>query len=543
MPVTTIRKFGNRVVPKLLEKIDILSIVDNVTEGGTNLPLSAQQGKLLNQALNNEAAARIQAIIDLKDGVGTSYNTLKKLQTAIENETSSRTIALQTETSLREAAITAEYERAVAAETAISESITNSGGSTSAEVNALRADMQNADDALQTLIDTEKTRAQNAEASLQNAIDTEIITRNTAVTQVALNLTTETQNRTLQDEAINNRLSLIETAVSSGIAWRASYDTVAQMTTELDESSVLSGWAYYVRNEKDVYIIVDGVDGDYKPEAWTTKSFLKIADFNEISQLVAGEKTRSIAAEAQLQANIDTETANRMAADLSLSQTLANESARALLAETNIMDALNSEIQNRVAAISSESTARADSDAAIIADINTKHDEAKSLINTEKTRAQTAEGALQSAIGEMAANMDAREADMDARMDVIEGDESVGGSIKKSLFDAKAYADSMVLRPRTIGRDGLSVIVGDQFILPLVPADGVNGILYGEAVVYSAGEAISVQIINVVGTSAVLNVSQNGEYDGCSVVCHFFYRNADQGGSGQGGAGEGGAGA
>jgi hypothetical protein len=544
MSVTSYRKYGNKVVPKLLEKVDILSIVDNVSEGGTNLPLSAQQGKLLNQAINNEAAARIQGMIDLKDGVGTSYNTLKKLQTAIEAEVSGRTTALSTETSLREAAIVAEHERAVAAETAISQAITNSGGSTSAEVSALKADMQSADSALQTLINTETSRATNAEAVLQSAIDAEVISRNAAVAEVSTNLATETQNRTNQDTATSSRIGLLETAVASGIIWKQSFESVTAMASALVESSVMGGWSYYISTEKDVYVVVDGVDGDYKPESWTTKSFVKIADFNEISQLVQGEKIRAVAAEAQLQANLDAEVANRTAADLALSQNLTNEAKRASNAETAISNALISAIQTLNDAISSESTSRANGDSAISNDIATKYTEVKSLIESEKSRAQSAEGALQDAIGGVISDMGNREVAMDSRMDVIEGDESVNGSVRKSLFDAKAYADSMVLRPRTVGRDGLTVVIGDQFNLPLVPAEGVNGILYGEVIVYTGnGEAVSVQVANVSNTSVALTVGTTGEYDGNSVVCHFFYRNIDQTGAGSGGAGSGGAGA
>ena len=33
--------------------------------------------------------------------------------------------------------------------------------------------------------------------------------------------------------------------------------------------------------DKDVYVVVDGTAGDHKPASWTTKSFLKIADFAE----------------------------------------------------------------------------------------------------------------------------------------------------------------------------------------------------------------------------------------------------------------------
>lgn len=478
-----------------------------------------------------------------KYGVDTSFNTLKKLQTAIQTEVSDRVSALSTETSLRTAAISAEEARAIAAETALNDSITNLNTSSTANVDALRVDMQNADAALNTLLSNEVTRATTVEANLQSAIDAEVIARNTAVTEVATNLATETQNRTNQDVAIGNRIGLLETAVATGIIWKQSFESVEAMGLGLSEGSVMGGWTYYITTQKDVYIVVDGVDGDYKPESWVSKSFVKIADFNEISQLVQGEKIRAVAAEAQLQANLDTEAANRTNADLALSQSLANETTRATNAESALQTSLTQEVNDRTNAVAAEATARQNSDDAISADVLTKYNEVKSLISAEATRASDSEGAINTRIDGVVSDMSTREANMDARMDVVEGDESVVGSIKKSLFDAKAYADSMVLRPKTVGRDGLTVIVGDQFSLPLVPADGVNGILYGEVIVYKENEAVSVQVANVTGTAVTITVASAGEYDGSSVVCHFFYRNAEQLGAGTGGAGDGGAGA
>lgn len=140
----------------------------------------------------------------------------------------------------------------------------------------------------------------NADQALQNSIDGEILRATTAEGTLTSNLAQEVLDRIAGDGALDSRLDIIEAGLMSGIFWRQSFETLAELETALatNEATSEAGWAYYVKSENDGYVIVDENDGDYVPTGWTTKSLIKFADYTELSGLVSAEKTRAELAEA-----------------------------------------------------------------------------------------------------------------------------------------------------------------------------------------------------------------------------------------------------
>lgn len=151
------------------------------------------------------------------------------------------------------------------------------------------------------LADSDEALARsNADQALQDSIDGEILRATTAEGTLTSNLAQEVLDRVAGDEALDSRLDIIEAGLMSGIFWRQSFETLAELETALaaNEATSEAGWAYYVKSENDGYVIVDENDGDYVPTGWTTKSLIKFADYTELSGLVSAEKTRAELAEA-----------------------------------------------------------------------------------------------------------------------------------------------------------------------------------------------------------------------------------------------------
>lgn len=540
--VTNYRKYGTKVVPKLLEKVDITAIVDDLTTGGTNLPLSAEQGKILNQKVNEESASRVQNFVDIKDGASSGFNTLGKIETKVKAEEQARIAADDYAAEQSAINIKAADDRAQLAEVAINATIANNKKLNDESINSLRTDMENADNGIYTVIGQNDTRAINSENVLDTKINTEIDTRSTQYTSLSARISSETENRTNQDVAIGQRIGLLETAVANGIAWKSSVDTVSALDA-FDENEKLSGWAYFVKDAKDVYIVIDGVDGDYKPESWVTKSFLKIADFNEISQLVQGEKIRAVAQEAELQRNIETLATGVDEFVAQLNRAIEASVQRAIDSEKLIMETVAKNAEDANKALVAEAKTRNDNDAAIIEKVTITSDELKGLIKVSDDRAQQSEAALSKKIDDTKVASDLITDSLDERLDVLENDENTSGSVKNALMLAMKYVDDMTPRMCLQGDDSQTIVVSDTITLNYIPLNGKNAVIGGEVIVYLNGEVTPVRVRNIVGSTLFLAVEKAGDYDSGAAVLSYLYRNADQVGAGNAPAGTGGAGA
>jgi hypothetical protein len=143
--------------------------------------------------------------------------------------------------------------------------------------------------AVQDALDAEVLRATGVEGTLRTDLDAEIL------------------RATGAESDLDSRLDVIEAGLVSGIFWKASFDTLAELETALsaNESTIESGWAYYVKADNDGYVVVGENDGDYIPTSWTTKSLIKFADYTETAGLINTEKLRAEAAELALQTEIN----------------------------------------------------------------------------------------------------------------------------------------------------------------------------------------------------------------------------------------------
>lgn len=160
---------------------------------------------------------------------------------------------------------------------------------------------------LQTNIDNEETRAIGVEGILNNLTTTDKTNLVSAInelktlnTNLSIDLTNESTARTDADSDLSDRLDIVESNAIAGVVWKQSYDTLSALETALTsvEGSTLVGWAYYVKATNDGYIVVDENDGDFVPSGWTTKSLVKFADYNELSQLFADEAQARIDGDA-----------------------------------------------------------------------------------------------------------------------------------------------------------------------------------------------------------------------------------------------------
>ncbi len=619
-----IRRYGTRAVPKLLEKVNIIDIVDNLTTGGTGVPLSAEQGKILKNTLNSEVAARQQAIIDLKGGASTSANTLGKLElliqaeaqlreagdTASAGELDSQLAAIRSEFQAGDAtlqsnlnnvknqlqtAIDSETARASAAEQTLADDLEQEvtdrqsavANEATARTNAIAAEKTRAETAeatLQSNITTEKNRAIQAEADLTTAISAEQSRAEGVEAVLQNNINVEKAARQDQDIALSNRLAAIESGLVAGIRWKAVLPDMAALDA-LDELSQVPGWGFYVGVEKDVYVVIDGTGGDYKPATWNNKSFLKFADFAEVTGMVNAEKTRALAAEAELAGSISAEQTRAQNAESTLTTNLNNEKARAIAAEAQLQTNLNTEIARATADVDSEETRAKGEEARIEGLVIQEVTDRQTAVVSERTRAQSEEARIgglisdevqnriadvdeeqarasaaetvlnnaivneianrQTAVSNEANTRAQADAALAGRLDTIESDESTVGSIEWAYAQARLYVAENVLRPKVEGKGGTLLVVGDTITVANAIADGINGIVYGEVIVYAGdndGEALSVNVASVTGSLITLAVDVANEFNGKKCKVSYFYRDSEQTGSGQGGAGTGKAG-
>lgn len=137
-----------------------------------------------------------------------------------------------------------------------------------------------------------------------------------------------------EKRSIQTRIINIETGLVSGIIWKKSLNTLADLNT-LNEATIQVGWAYYIKNLNDSYVVIDDLDGDYLPTGWLLKSFIKIADFTELSNLVINEQKRAITAEELNTTTITNEVTRATAAESTLTTNLNNEITRATSADNS----------------------------------------------------------------------------------------------------------------------------------------------------------------------------------------------------------------
>lgn len=703
MAIQKIRQYGNRAIPTLKDKLEFVDIVNDVTTGGTTVPLSAEMGKSLKSDVNQEISDRSQAIVDLKGGVTPANATLGKIEINLNQEIADRTQAdsdalvqstadikvesdralaaelvltnaVAKEISDRDIAVVAEKNRAVIAEgtlqtnlntvesaykaadvvttkkinddvsaeasaratedtridtalvkeigdreSAITQEISDRDAAILIETNRAKG----AESILSTAVSNEANRADLAEVALSGRVDTLTTTVSTNKTAIDGALASEVANRISADDAHSTRLAAIEGGLVAGVIWKGSVATLGDIDA-LAEADLSAGWAYYVSDEKDVYVVLPDNGGDYVPSTFTTKSFLKIADFKELTGLVNTEKARALGQEAVITGNLSTEVSTRsseitrveglisseestriseiirvegiVSANLSThaneldAEVLRADTAEKLvqsnldtveqnykasdvameiaykasdlalktayeLADTNLQDNIDALSASTDTAVATEKSRALTAELVLRNDLAQEVTDRGVAVVAEKDRAELAESILRSDLVDEIANRKAdvdteevraiaAENALDVRLDVVEGDKTVVGSIAKAEQDAKEYTDKWTPMMKLEGANGQLTVVGDSITVSYAPMN--DGVIFGEVIVYGGdndSEAIAVSVSNITGSSITLDVVTAGEFDGKNCKVQYMFREGDQVGAGMGVAGENGAGA
>lgn len=626
MAIGNFRVLGAKTVPNLLDKVNRLDIVDDLTSGGTGAPLSAEQGKVLKGVIDTETGSRVSGDLAIVGGASAGYNTLKKVEdvvvankasaesgiadlrteitgtinVAIANLQSEDVVInarIDTEVSDRETAVSNEETARISAVSTVSSALSQeiadrTGADASAKVAYEAADviLQNniaSEATARQLADSTEASARQADvATLNGKVNTEIAERIAAVSGVQAAVNTEVTNRTSADAAHDLRLSSLETGYATGTKFKGAIADLAAFDA-MTEADMEAGWTYIVANgstgSTDVYVILSDASGEYVPTGWTIKSVKWMMDASDVTNLVTIERTQRVAGDSQVQNNVNTLDAkvdsNKTLVDsavATLRTDMENANAAAstgyINADAVIQASLDAEISNRQtavaatdanlateiaareAAISAEAGARTVAIDAVQANLDAETTARSLAVTAESEARSNADAAGATALtNEITARQNADSSEQTARiagdvalsgrLDVVEGDELVAGSVRKALFDAKKYADLWIPMPKLEGQDGSLLVVGDTVTTTYVPYRGLDGISMGEVILYAPdGQSMMVSVQNVVGNVLTLAVGLTGEYAGWSVKVQYWFVNADQGGSGVGVAGEGGAG-
>lgn len=239
------------------------------------------------------------------------------------------------------------------------------------------------------------------------------------------------------------------------------------------------------------FVFLDEVTGQYKEQ--TSSDTISVANGTEAlhavnkSQLdavssastaaVAAEQARALAAEAAIQAEVDAEEARAQAAELNLQGQITAEVGRATAAEATIAADLASEIASRTAADAAETAARAAAvsaeqtraeaaEAAIEADlaaetaarisaVSAEAAARAAAVSAEKARAELAEAGLQSdidseisnrvaAVSAEQARAVAAEAGLQSELDVLNGADTLSGSVAYAVKTAKTALEASI---------------------------------------------------------------------------------------------------
>lgn len=494
-------------------------------------------------------------------------------------------------------------------------------------------------------VKVETDRAAKAEADNTTAIGNEVTARATAISKVDTNISNltkvvsdnksaltnaiviEASTRSDADTALSDRLTNIEGTVTAGVAWKGSVKDLTALAA-LKEADIEAGQAYYVTSEKDVYVVIPGTSGDFTPDGYTKKSFIKIADFTELSGLVSSEKNRALAAEAALDALVNKEITDRTNAAKANADDIVAENKRAVAAEkvnadavtkmgtdyvnadnavrsdfaaadTKLQDNLNKEVTSLNTTIASNKDAastalKTESDRAVAAEkantdgitvlngddtvagsvaskVKTETDRAVAAekvnadavakevtdrvadVDAEEARAKDAEKVLTDNLAKEVTDRDAAikveadratasEKDINSKMDTLNGDKTVAGSVANAQFEAQVYADHWIPMLKLEGTDGKLKVSGDDVTVIYNPIP--DGVIYGEVIVYDpdTGDAIAVNIKSIAKNVLTLDTTKANEFDGYACKVQYMFREGDQSGAGMGEAGEGGAG-
>lgn len=334
-------------------------------------------------------------IVTLKGQVDAEYDTLQDLQYKIEYIISNADAeALDSLTEI----VTAFKN----ADNSLSGAISSLSTSLLDKINQEKLDRELADNTLQSSISTvsaglaqELLDRESGDSTLQDNIDT-----------VSTGLAQELLDRASADSALQGEIDTVETNLAQELLDRASADATLQSN-------------------------IDDVATDL-----STETTARQTNDTELDNKISAEKTRAEGIEQELQSDLDT-----VAANLATEVTDRTSGDETLQSNINtVTENLNTEIANRTTAVNDEKI-RAEAE----------EERLTTAIDTEKTERQAQDQILQGDIDTLSTNLSneitAREnADTGivGRLNIIEGDSSVVGSIQNAEQNAKTYTDTKI---------------------------------------------------------------------------------------------------
>ena len=326
------------------------------------------------------------------------------------------TRATQKETEINDR-LTVEISRATAAESALAVQIGQETTRATAAENALSARLDTEEQtstSLQSQITDEVTRATNNENRIEGRLDSEI-TRATGAEQAnAENISDEILARAVADTQVRTDLGAdIVTAEAAAKAHAEAQDAlmIGDVTVDGTESNTVTDRIATAKAEAII---------EANNSVSIENQERKDAD-SDLGVRIDTEVSRATAAEGVLQTNIDTEEDARIAGDANLQSQVdfitSNTDPAALDSLTEIVGAFQNADSDMSALIASNTTA----------------------IATEKLRAETAEGVLQTNIDTEASTRSTADSGLQSQIDQLEVDLNV--STEDVLSQAKAYTD------------------------------------------------------------------------------------------------------
>ena len=403
--------------------------------------------------------------------------------------------------------LSAEVARATAAESKLTTDL-------SAEVTRATA----AEGQLTNDLSAEVTRATTAEGILTTNLATEVTRATAAEGVLTTNLATETADRIAGDIAIDSRLDIIEAGLVAGVFWKASFDTLAELEAAIDsiEEEVEAGWAYYVKGDNDGYVVVPEVDGDFKPETWSTKSLIKFADYTEVSGLVSTERARALAAEGQLNIDLASEITRATNAETKLQTDLAAEVTRATGVETQLQTDLTAEITratNAETKLQTDLTAEVTRATGIESGIQAELDATQSGAGLNADGSYTAD----SSTNYIASARSLKDADIKLDIAIKELDNT---TYSKDETDAAIRLGGAIFITENV------TVTADKITLSYEPK---NGLIFNFATVrHVDANFVSYDIpVTITATPGnkefLLSADASGQFDGKSVIVQYAY--------------------
>lgn len=223
-------------------------------------------------------------------------------------------------------------------------------------------------------------------------------------------VSSEASTRLAQDTLLAGRLDVLEGTGAGSVA-KAQAD--AQSYADTKVAALVNSAPAVLDTLKELSTAL----GD-DPNFATTVA----GQIGSVQTAVNNEVSARQSADTALQANIDSEASTRAAANTSLQNSLNSEISARTAADTALQTSITTESSNRASAVTS----------------------LQNSLNSEISRAQAAESALSSSLSTEITTRSNADSALSDRLNVLEGADTVTGSVAKALKDAKSYTDTSV---------------------------------------------------------------------------------------------------